>query len=152
MQILTFDKAGVSGHPNHKSLFEGAKILSKTSPTPRLYKLVSLPKPTKYASIFAPLMAKFDLYTVELMLFFEAQFSKVYNKYSDTPAVNLKRFIQEQTMPVFVSGFKEYSTAFSAMREHKSQMVWFRWLYVAFSRYMWVNEWVEVKEVSKVRV
>jgi N-acetylglucosaminylphosphatidylinositol deacetylase len=23
--------------------------------------------------------------------------------------------------------------------------VWFRWLYVSFSRYMWVNEWLEVK-------
>jgi N-acetylglucosaminylphosphatidylinositol deacetylase len=37
-----------------------------------------------------------------------------------------------------------YFTALRAMREHWSQLVWFRWLYVSFSRYMWVNEWVEI--------
>jgi N-acetylglucosaminylphosphatidylinositol deacetylase len=31
------------------------------------------------------------------------------------------------------------------MRRHWSQLVWFRWLYVLFSRYMWVNDLVEVK-------
>jgi N-acetylglucosaminylphosphatidylinositol deacetylase len=46
--------------------------------------------------------------------------------------------------PVFVSGIKEYSTGVKAMMHHRSQMVWFRWLNVAFSRYMWVNEWAEI--------
>ena len=44
--------------------------------------------------------------------------------------------------PVFVSGMHEYWRAVMAMRQHKSQLVWFRYLYVLFSRYMWVNEWV----------
>lgn len=47
-------------------------------------------------------------------------------------------------MPIYVSGLKEYGTALKAMRNHGSQMVWFRWGYVLFSRYMWVNEWEEV--------
>ena len=47
-------------------------------------------------------------------------------------------------VPVFVSGVDGYKTALRAMKEHKSQLVWFRWLYVSFSRYMWVNEWVEL--------
>lgn len=30
------------------------------------------------------------------------------------------------------------------MWQHWSQLVWFRWFYVFFSRYMWVNEWAEI--------
>lgn len=47
-------------------------------------------------------------------------------------------------MPAFVSGIEGYMAALRAMAQHRSQLVWFRWLYVAFSRYMWVNEWVRV--------
>lgn len=45
---------------------------------------------------------------------------------------------------VFTSGLRQYVTTVQAMKRHASQLVWFRYLYVAFSRYMWVNEWVEV--------
>jgi len=41
----------------------------------------------------------------------------------------------------FVSSFRGYAIAFNAMQEHSSQLVWFRWLYILFSRYMWMNEW-----------
>jgi len=47
--------------------------------------------------------------------------------------------------PLFISGIQDYLTALRAMRQHWSQLVWFRWLYVLFSKYMWVNEWVEVQ-------
>lgn len=46
--------------------------------------------------------------------------------------------------PTIVAGVREYVTALRAMMQHRSQLVWFRWLYVAFSRYMWVNDWVEI--------
>lgn len=55
-------------------------------------------------------------------------------------------------MPVFVSGVGGYRTALRAMQQHRSQLVWFRWLYVSFSRYMWVNEWVEVLPPSHTTV
>lgn len=48
-------------------------------------------------------------------------------------------------VPVFISGIQEYLTALKSMRQHQSQLVWFRYLYVVASRYMWVNEWLEVK-------
>ena len=47
-------------------------------------------------------------------------------------------------MPVFVAGARAYFRAVRAMHEHRSQLVWFRRLYVLFSRYMWVDEWVEI--------
>ncbi|KAI8990787.1 hypothetical protein BDF20DRAFT_996795 [Mycotypha africana] len=33
-----------------------------------------------------------------------------------------------------------YLLTHKAMRQHKTQLVWFRWLYVTFSRYMFVND------------
>ncbi|CAO3634099.1 unnamed protein product [Mucor fragilis] len=33
-----------------------------------------------------------------------------------------------------------YLTTHKAMRQHSSQLVWFRWLYVTFSRYMFIND------------
>jgi hypothetical protein len=37
-------------------------------------------------------------------------------------------------------------TAFKAMLAHRSQLVWFRWLYLLFSRLMWVNELKELPD------
>jgi len=59
--------------------------------------------------------------------------------------VDVERSGRSVNTPVFVSGLWEYWTALQAMRAHGSQLEWFRWLYVVFSRYMWVNEWVEVE-------
>ncbi|KAF8916471.1 putative deacetylase LmbE-like domain-containing protein, partial [Mucidula mucida] len=143
-QILTFDRKGVSGHANHKSIFHGVRryAQSRTVP-PKLYALISVPTLTKYTSILAPVQAKFDLYGIRLW------------RTVDTTALRVLRLIglaEEEgkkiplsnSMPVFVSGVNEFVTAHKAMRAHRSQLVWFRWLYVLFSRYMWVNEWQEI--------
>jgi len=55
------------------------------------------------------------------------------------------RELDKLGMPLFVAGINEYLAGVRAMRQHGSQLVWFRWLYVSFSRYMWVNQWAEVK-------
>ena len=43
-----------------------------------------------------------------------------------------------------LASISQYVEALIAMLQHESQLVWFRWLYVFWSRYMWVNEWIEV--------
>ncbi|KAK0442750.1 LmbE-like protein [Desarmillaria tabescens] len=127
--ILTFDRAGVSGHPNHRSLPEGVKHFIETTASqspPKFFALISVPTSTKYVGILAPLLAKFDLSSTKLLHGIAG--------FLGAPG-------RTDTMPIFVAGVKEYLTAHRAMRAHKSQLVWFRWLYVLFSRYMWVNEW-----------
>lgn len=47
------------------------------------------------------------------------------------------------TSITFHSPLPSYLLTLKAMRQHKSQLVWFRWLYVGWSKYMWVGE-VEV--------
>jgi N-acetylglucosaminylphosphatidylinositol deacetylase len=48
-------------------------------------------------------------------------------------------------VPVFISNFLGYQKALESMQAHESQLVWYRYLNVAFSRYLWVNAYVELK-------
>ncbi len=53
--------------------------------------------------------------------------------------------------PVFVAGIKEYRRTVIAALRHQSQRVWFRWLYMVFSQYMWVNEWERIHAIADRR-
>ncbi|EAU89380.2 N-acetylglucosaminylphosphatidylinositoldeacety la se [Coprinopsis cinerea okayama7 len=145
--ILTFDKKGISSHPNHRALPAGVTHLLRDLPDnerPRLFTLVSVPTMGKYTSVWAPTMAKFDLYSSKALHQFELLVVKILEKYEIIP-VDDQPPKPQNLMPVYASGVSQYKQAFKAMLAHKSQLVWFRWLYLLFSRYMWVNEWVEVK-------
>ncbi|KAJ7254630.1 putative deacetylase LmbE-like domain-containing protein [Mycena haematopus] len=146
-QILTFDHEGISGHPNHQSLPAGVKQLMTTLKEVRLFTLITTPLVPKYSGILAPSLAKFDLYANDLLHFLEAQLTRLLTTLNVSIAPAPKTTPRPETLPVFVSGIREHWTAVQAMRAHPSQMEWFRWLYVLFSRYMWVNEWNEVKVV-----
>jgi N-acetylglucosaminylphosphatidylinositol deacetylase len=45
-----------------------------------------------------------------------------------------------------LSSFHEYKTAVKAMFQHSSQLVWFRYLYILFSRFMFINELNKIKQ------
>lgn len=131
--ILTFDTQGISSHPNHYSLPFGASYLvhsltlvgPSTEIAPRVFGLVTLPVLPKYLGIGSVLLTRFKIFLGSSL--------------SYLVPVGIS-----QQMAVFTSGPKEYLTATRALREHNSQMLWFRYLYMLFSRYMWVNEWVEI--------
>uniref|UniRef100_A0A0N5B776 N-acetylglucosaminylphosphatidylinositol deacetylase n=1 Tax=Strongyloides papillosus TaxID=174720 RepID=A0A0N5B776_STREA len=40
---------------------------------------------------------------------------------------------------IYISNFTNVLSAYSAMREHKTQLIWFRYLYMIFSRYIFIN-------------
>lgn len=90
-------------------------------------------------------MAKLDLYGFRTLTWYERQIERILEAFELIPALGENSPTKKILMPVFVSGVPEYWKALAAMRAHKSQLVWFRWLNVIFSRYMWVNEWSEVK-------
>jgi len=146
--ILTFDPEGVSSHPNHKSLPYGVQTLIKTlsqtsSNPPHLFTLVTVPLIAKYVGILGSPIGKIVIYiflvTQKLEFFVMDILAKFYPKLS----TNKTRGVH--SISFFVSGYWEYLRALQAMQAHKSQLVWFRWLYVAFSKYMWVNVWIEMK-------
>lgn len=49
---------------------------------------------------------------------------------------------------MYMHGFKQRSVMHKAMKKHKSQLVWFRTLYMIFSRYMLVNTLQQVNLVD----
>ncbi|KAI0739100.1 putative deacetylase LmbE-like domain-containing protein, partial [Daedaleopsis nitida] len=132
--ILTFDRHGISSHPNHISLPRGVSRLLSSLPTgsqkprPRLFTLVTVPLHEKYMGLISPLLSKASI------------------------AFPARPDTTEASQATVVSSWAGYLQAHRAMREHRSQLVWFRWLYVSFSRYMWVNEWVEVMPSSDAQV
>ncbi|KAJ3566099.1 hypothetical protein NP233_g7210 [Leucocoprinus birnbaumii] len=148
--VLTFDYAGISSHPNHISLPYGVAHLIQTlyalgKPTPRLYTLTTVPLFAKYTSILSPLSTKLDVSMIKVSAWLRALVSKS-GIIDESISLSRQETVSDaRTNPLFVSGIPEYMRALLAMRKHESQFVWFRWLYVVFSRYMWINEWLEVQ-------
>lgn len=113
-KIVTFDEQGVSGHKNHKALFHGALIWKERDASRKVWTLTS-------TSIYRKYMGNFD-----------SLFSHFFERYAKPDDI------------IVVSQQNEYQRTKRAMtRAHKSQMKWFRYLWVMFSRYMYVNTLTE---------
>lgn len=132
--LITFDKTGVSSHPNHSSLYHGARHFISSllknrsgweSPVD-LYTLTSINVARKYSSAFDAVVS---LFSVSLS----------------------RKGKAHQTHPsrlLFMSSFEEYLQAQKAMTNaHVSQMRWFRWGWIILSRYMILND-LSLEKVS----
>ncbi|TFY65609.1 hypothetical protein EVG20_g5475 [Dentipellis fragilis] len=123
--VLTFDQRGISSHPNHLSLYYGvSNLLSQLSPRGHdvhAYALVSIPTSSKYLGPTAPILAKLHL-----------SITRILQRLGFQPSG--KELADGERTAIFVAGIREYLTAVRAMLQHRSQLVWFRWLYVTFSR------------------
>ena len=128
--IITFDKIGVSSHPNHISLFNGARAWIRglmkgkegwKSPV-ELYTLTSVSILRKYVSFL-------DSTPTLLIGAFRGL------------KVGRKKMKEQPPSYVFISSFGEYRQGQNAMTKgHSSQMRWFRWGWITFGRYMIVND------------
>jgi N-acetylglucosaminylphosphatidylinositol deacetylase len=139
--ILTFDSYGVSGHPNHYSLYHGVSQLLAMSPTGiksplAAYSLTSKSVVTKYIGIMAPILVK-----LKMSVFGVPQST---GRGEDGSAGVLVR-------PIFVAGIRGYCRTVLATLQHRSQLAWFRWLYMVFSQYLWVNEWEPIHAAVDVK-
>ncbi|XP_052901984.1 N-acetylglucosaminyl-phosphatidylinositol de-N-acetylase [Anopheles moucheti] len=111
--LITFDKDGISGHPNHCAIYYATASLCLSGMIPSNCKVLTLETVNlcrKYLSIF-DLPVTLLLSTNWVILSWRA-----------------RRAIQ------------------NAMRLHSSQMVWFRKLYIVFSRYVLINS---LREINK---
>lgn len=132
--LLTFDRHGVSNHPNHRSLYHGAVSFIRTMMKEKegftcpvtLYTLTSLPMVRKYAGVLdAP---------VTMLQGVWSNFVAAFGSKKTGSQAGPKRLL-------FVSSIGEWMTAQSAMvKGHQSQMVWFRWGWITIGRYMTVND------------
>ncbi|KAL9609689.1 MAG: hypothetical protein Q9167_005572 [Letrouitia subvulpina] len=129
--LITFDRHGVSGHPNHIALYHGAKewlaIISKvkksSQSTVDLYTLTSVSLPRKYISVV-------DTLTTFLVGILWNMRASQREKSPKGPRQLL-----------FVNDMMQWRQGQRAMTNgHKSQMRWFRWGWIGFGRYMAVND------------
>lgn len=130
--LITFDSNGISSHPNHISLYHGARHFISSllrnrpgwqSPVD-LYTLTTVNIVRKYTSFFDAL--------ITLIL---VAFQKKSTGAHPSPLL-------------FMSGPGEVRTAQRAMANaHVSQMKWFRWGWIGVSRYMVVND-LKLEKVS----
>lgn len=127
--IITFDAGGVSQHPNHISLYHGAKAFVAALVAGK-------------AGWAAPV----DLYTLTTV-----SLPRKYTGFLDVVATlvswALGADMKDKEHPsglVFLNGLAgsgSVTTAWDAMiKAHKSQMVWFRYGWIGLSRYMYVND------------
>lgn len=110
--VITFDKDGVSGHPNHCSLFYAVATLCIEKRIPsycRVYVLESVNLVRKYTFML------------------------------DGPISYLLSSF------VYIVSRRERHIIKRAMHAHKTQMQWFRYLYIIFSRYMYFNTFKEIE-------
>ncbi|KAI8060844.1 putative deacetylase LmbE-like domain-containing protein [Gongronella butleri] len=112
--IITFDDYGVSGHTNHRAAYRGVLAYQEQyGGEVAVYKLVSISVLRKYIGML-------DI----LMMNLQARWLRRPGAASWTSISSVPAYLQTHM----------------AMRQHRTQLVWFRWLYVTFSRYMFINE------------
>ncbi|KAG8122572.1 hypothetical protein E2320_018057 [Naja naja] len=105
--LVTFDAGGVSGHPNHRSVYAAFRFLHSERKVP------------------------------EGCQFLVLETVNVFRKYISIWDAPLSCYKNQDVL--FIATEKEAELAKRAMWCHHSQLLWFRRLYVRFSRYMVIN-------------
>ena len=115
-QIITFDERGVSLHPNHRACFAAVQHLARSSHLPLATAFYALD------TIGAPV------------------------KFLSLPLALARQAIRADPRHRlrFLSSLGGYLQAIRAMAAHRSQLVWFRYLYILTSVYMYNNELVKL--------
>ncbi|KAI1847725.1 hypothetical protein JX265_009154 [Neoarthrinium moseri] len=132
--LITFDSQGVSSHPNHISLYRGARRFLSALTAGRsgfaspvdLYTLTTVNVLRKYGTFLDMFATMFD------SMLAGAEGRKKNGQGNPGRLVNMSSLF---------GGRESAGTARQAMTDaHKSQMVWFRWGWISLSRYMVIND------------
>lgn len=141
--LITFDSCGVSSHPNHVSLYRGARAFVSSLaqknpdrlPSVGMYTLTSVNFFRKYAGLFDVFAT---LASTALAVCWRGPSTKGGGK-TDVDGKTRRRPVGL----VFVHGAGSggWATAREAMTgAHVSQMRWFRYGWITLSRYMVMND------------
>ncbi|KAI9140840.1 putative deacetylase LmbE-like domain-containing protein [Paraphysoderma sedebokerense] len=135
--IITFDHGGVSGHLNHISIRNAISHYISTHPTPLpAYQLTTI-------SIFRKYLFIFDFPITLLSHYYHHYFSS--SPESTAASSTSSAQVPMSDRVLFLSTWRDVTVSQKAMQRHVSQYVWFRRLYIRFSRYMVLNELERIK-------
>lgn len=134
--ILTFDEGGVSGHPNHRSLYHAAKLYSSKKHI-RCYTLKTWNIFTKYSSVLVTI--------VELAFRWILKWEDSINQ-TNFLGKELRDYLPAQFLSNSITVYSDLNSLFLNLSTmtwaHYSQIVWFRWIWIFMSKYMNSNELV----------
>ena len=138
--LITFDKHGISAHPNHIALYHGASLFIQkimkgysgyASPV-TLYTLPTVNVLRKYSFVL-------DAIPTLLAGIYGSLFGNLFKMAKGKGGSGGAGGKSDRV--VFVNDVLRYWKAREAMVSgHKSQMVWFRWGWIGLGRYIVVNE------------
>lgn len=114
--IITFDANGVSLHPNHRATYRGARNYAheRSRLSGEALALWTLASQTWHTKYLGPISAMWD-------------WAAAYRN-------------RDRNTLLFLASWQSYLASLTAMRQHTTQLVWFRYLYVIFSSYMQCNK------------
>ncbi|ODV83726.1 hypothetical protein CANARDRAFT_29713 [[Candida] arabinofermentans NRRL YB-2248] len=152
--ILTFDDAGVSSHPNHISLFNGVSKFMNLQQSVQSASSVNFFKLKTW-----PIYIKFSSHVItnfELLLHHIKSQAGLCQRFQSLPnQLGFQQSLRQYSNSfygssdfdsiVIYSDFYSWFVNMSAMTyAHHSQIVWFRWFWLFFSKYMNSNELILV--------
>lgn len=165
IQIITFDEEGISGHANHRAIHAALlKAVNVDLDFPPVFTLRTTRSfIAKYTSLFMyPYLRALHRWRLGHPLpeiTWEADEHPIgHQKYEFLQT--RPDFSQEQKQSGYLHPFSshpsllvnspwQYLKTRTAFKQHKSQVVWFRKLYMMLSRYMWFNELEKIGRVHE---
>ncbi|CAF2967175.1 unnamed protein product [Rotaria sp. Silwood2] len=130
--LITFDRDGISGHLNHKSIAIGVEYyIEKTSKTPLIYQISTVPLLFEFSSIIDLFRTIIKFLPRLFRSFFSTIFPFLFSPPNDQHAL-------------FVISPFGYIKGLKAFHAHRSQMLWYRHIYTTFSRHMFINDLTKV--------
>jgi N-acetylglucosaminylphosphatidylinositol deacetylase len=140
-QIVTFDAYGVSGHANHRALYESLRCVV-FSPLAQSSTEVQLSSKEKVPPIRSDAVRR-DQLSVPIYSVRSASVIAKYTSLALLPFALVKHLVVSISSPamrsssLFVSSVDTFALARESFAAHESQARWFRTLFVNASRYLW---------------
>ncbi len=130
--VYTFDAGGVSGHPNHADTATGVSRL-----------LTNLEHRRRHGGGGGG----GDRAAVAALTGFKLVTTTIVQKYAGVldAALTNPAPAGHSSDPVFFSSAADVAAIWAAMRAHATQLVWFRRLYLVFSRYVYINTFIKIR-------
>jgi N-acetylglucosaminylphosphatidylinositol deacetylase len=130
--LITFDRGGISGHLNHRSIAVGIEYyIANTEKTPLIYEITTAALLFEFSSIL-------DIFRTIIKFIprlYRSFFSTIFPFLFSPP--NNQRAL-------FVISPIGYFKGLQAFHAHHSQLLWYRYFYTTFSRHMFMNDLIKI--------
>jgi len=150
-QVVTFDEGGVSGHPNHVALARAASSLvrpeGEEAPLPPAVKVWTLETTNIIREYTGPLDILISV-AVWLCLWLCGPLRQGMRAMNYGSSSSSSSSSSSNTTGFCLCLNNSPGLTYRAMLAHASQFVWYRRLFIVFSRYTYVNTLRELREAG----